>query len=115
MSFSSAEIDLQALFADQSLDHRQRVVLQVLVHDRIERVRFQHHRQVVQLNHPHAALGKDFGDVGDERARVLEVVEHRDARDRPGLLVGAAALQRLRRVEVVDDVVSLRDRIARDV
>ena len=50
--------DLQALFADQALDHRQRVVLQVLVHDRVEGVGLQHHRQVVQLHHPDAPLGQ---------------------------------------------------------
>ena len=58
---------------------------------------------------------KRLGDVGDERARVLEVVEHRDARDRLGLLVGTALAQGLGRIEVVDDVVPLGDRVSRDV
>ena len=87
----------------------------MLVDDRVEGVGFEHHRQIVQLDHPHAALGEHLGDVGDERTRMLEVVEHRDARDRLGLLVGAAALQRRRRVEVIDDVIPLCDRVARDV
>ena len=82
------------------------------MHDRVEGVRLQHHRQVVQLDYPDAALRERLGDIRDERARVLEVVEHRDARDRLGLLVWTALVQCPRRVEVVDDVVSLCDGIS---
>jgi hypothetical protein len=87
----------------------------MLVDDRVEGVCFEHHRQVVQLDHPNAAFSERFGDVGYERARVLEVVEHRNARDRPGLLVWPTLLERLHRVEVVDDVVSLSHRVTRHV
>ncbi len=67
----------------------------MLVDDRVECVGFQHHRQIVQLDHPDAPLRERLGDVGDERTRVLEVVEHRDARYRLGLLIGTALAQRL--------------------
>ncbi len=106
---------LESLLAHESLDHGERVVLEVLVHDRVECVGLKHHRQIVQLDDPDPALRERLGDVGDERARVLEVVEHRDARDRLGLLVGPTLSQSLRGVEVVDDVVSLGDRIPRNI
>ena len=58
--------DLEPRLGQEPLDDRERVVLEVLVDDRVERVHLEHRRQVVQLHHPDAVVGQRAGDVGDE-------------------------------------------------
>jgi hypothetical protein len=87
----------------------------VLVHDDVEGVELEHERQVVQLHDPDAVLREALGDVLDEGGRVLEVVEHRDARDDLRAAVRVARAQRPGAEEVADDVVALLDRVAGDV
>ena len=83
--------------------------------DRVERVQLEHQRQVMQFHYPDAIARERRCDVGHELARVLEVVEHRDRGDHLGLTVGVALLERSRREEVVDHLVALLDRVARNV
>ena len=83
--------------------------------DRVEAVHPQHGRHVRKLAHPDPVVRERVGDVVDERPRVLEVVEHRDARDHLRALPGRVPLECLPAEVVVDDVVALGHRIACDV
>ena len=52
--------------------------------DGIEGVRLQHARQVALLQHPDPVGREHPGNVGNERTRIVEVVEHGDRRDGAG-------------------------------
>ena len=56
----------------------ERVELQVLVADGVERIGTQHRGQLALLAHPHAFFLQRGGNFFGETQRVLQVVEHRE-------------------------------------
>ena len=58
--------DLEPVLAEQPLDHGQRVVLEVLVADRVEARLGEHRRHVRELAHPDAVVVEAACDVLDE-------------------------------------------------
>ena len=71
-------------------------------------VLFQHGRQAHELGDENAVVGQHLARVGDEPARVLQVIEHAEGRDHPGLPQSGPPGDGpvgFRRPEVVDDVI----------
>ena len=83
--------DTQAACSDQPVDLRQRIVLEVLVADGVKGILLEHGRQIALLQDPDAVGCKYRSDVGDERPRILQVVEHGNRGD--GASTRAAAFR----------------------
>ena len=107
--------DLEPGGRQHPLDHGERVVLEMLVADRVEAVHLEHRRHVRELADPDPVGRQGLRDVCDERRRALEVVEHRDARDDPGPAVGIPLGERGVGEEVADHVVALGHGVPRHV
>ena len=88
---------------EDPLDGRERVVLEVLVADRVVGVRAQHRRHVACSKCQTPSSARHARDVAGEGDRVLEVVEHRDRRDDARRLALGDRVEALGREEVGDD------------